>query len=220
MGASARLLVILGAGGTAHDALDVVEAINAAGPAPAWRPIGFLDDTREPGSRHLGLEILGRLADALRFGDCTFLNVIGSDRSFRRRPEILAATGLPAGRFATLVHPAASVSARAHLGRGVLVNHGVSVGGGAAIGDHATLCPGCVVGHDAAIGEYTILAPGAIVSGHVRLGRNCYIGAGAVVRQGLEVGDRALVGMGSVVVSEVAADRTVVGNPARPLERA
>lgn len=211
-------LVILGTGGNAYDVLDVVEAINAA--SPTWAVAGFLDDARPPGSRHLGLEVLGPLHEAGRLVGHSFVNAIGSDRSFRRLPEILAATGLPSDRFATLVHPDASVSARARLGRGVAVNHGVTVGGGARIGDHVTLCPGSIVGHDATIEDYTLVAPGAVISGSVHVRRGCYIGARAVIRQQLRIGEGSLVGMGAVVVREVAAGAVVVGNPARSMPTA
>jgi sugar O-acyltransferase (sialic acid O-acetyltransferase NeuD family) len=212
-----RPLIILGAGGGVHDLLDALEAINAAG--PTWALVGLLDDARPPGSRHLGLEVLGPLRDAGRFGRCAFVNAIGSDRSYRRRPEILASTGLAPERFATIVHPAASVSSRARTGRGVSVAYGASVGGGAVVGDHVCLGPRSVVGHDTVIEDFAILAPGAILSGSVTLGRNGYVGAGAVVRQGVRVGEGALIGMGAVVIRDVPRGATVVGNPARPLER-
>jgi sugar O-acyltransferase (sialic acid O-acetyltransferase NeuD family) len=210
-------LIILGTGGSAFDVLDVIEAINAQ--APRWEVAGFLDDSRSQGSRYLGFDVLGRLSDALRFSDHFFINVIGSDQSYRRRPEILASTGLTADRFATLVHPTATVSSRAQLGRGVYVNHGVSVGGGVRVGDQVCLGPGCIVGHETVIEAFTLLAPGAIVSGRVHIGNACYVGAGAMVRQNLHVGEQALIGMGAVVLHDVAPGCIVVGNPARILRR-
>src|SRR5262249_11426968 len=138
-------LAILGVGGNAYDVLDIVEAANAD--APRWEVVGFLDDARTPGAVHLGLPVLGPLREAARLSGCAFINAIGSDGSFRRRPELVAATGLGAERFATLVHPAASVSRRARLGRGVAVNFGASVAGGVVVGDHVVLGPGAIVGH-------------------------------------------------------------------------
>jgi sugar O-acyltransferase (sialic acid O-acetyltransferase NeuD family) len=212
-------LIILGTGGSAYDVLDIVEAINRAAPG-TWHVAGFLDDARPVGSRHLDLPILGRLSDALRFAEGhLFINVIGSDTSFRRRPQIIAGTGLPDHRFAKLIHPQASVSSRATLGRGVYAGPGVSVGGAVAIGDHVSLSPGVVVGHDTTIDDYATLAPGAIVSGLCHIGRSSYIGAGAAVRQRVHVGEEALLGMAAVVLQDVAPRTTVVGNPARVLDR-
>jgi sugar O-acyltransferase (sialic acid O-acetyltransferase NeuD family) len=213
-----RPLVILGTGGSAYDLLDIVDAINAI--QPMWEPIGFLDDARPAGTRHLGLEVLGMLRDAARFAECSFVNVIGSDKNFRHLPEILASTGVALERFATLVHPAASVSSRARLGRGVVVNPSVVLAGDVAIGNHVMLCPGCVVGHESKIGNGSILAPGSIVSGLVEVESFCYIGAGAIIRQKLRVGTGALIGMGAVVVHDVEPGATLIGNPARPLRRA
>src|SRR5690348_13194568 len=104
-------LIILGTGGNAYDVLDVVEAINRL--APTWEVAGFLDDARDAGSRHLNLPVMGALSDARNFAaDHRFINAIGSDTSFRRRPEIVVSMGLAIDRFATLVHPGASVSSR------------------------------------------------------------------------------------------------------------
>src|SRR4051794_18293779 len=108
-------LIILGTSGNALDVLDVVEAINAV--APTWTIAGFLDDANEPGTRHHGHEVLAPLREAAQFRDHAFINAIGSDRSYRNRPEILATTGLDPDRFATLVHPSASVSSRSRVGR-------------------------------------------------------------------------------------------------------
>ena len=216
---TARLLIILGTGGNAFDVLDVVEAINAAG-AAHWDVVGFLDDGRPAGREFLGRPVLGGLGDAGRFAKESFVNAIGSDASYVRRPQIVASTGLPPDRFATLVHPGAGVSQRARMGRGVVVNFGASVAGNVTVGDQVSVGPRCIIGHDSTVGEFAMLAPGAVVSGYVTVGRACYVGAGAVLRQHVSVGDGALLGMGAVVLNDVEPGSTVVGNPARVLRRA
>ena len=207
-----RLIIIIGTGGGAHDVLDLLDA------APAeWQAAGFLDDGRPVGSRHLGLPVLGRLEDARSFSRHLFVNAIGSDASYRQRPGIIAGMGLPAERFATLVHPSATVSSRAVLGPGTCVHAGAVIAGGVVIGEQVGIGPGAIVGHDCVIGDYAMIAPGAIVSGFVRLGAGCYVGAGAALRQRVEIGRGALVGLGTVVLRDVPAGATVVGNPARVL---
>lgn len=75
------------------------------------------------------------------------------------------------------------------------------------------------VEHDCVIGDFVTLGPGAKVNGAVTLGDHAYIGSGAVIRQGVTIGAGAVVGMGAVVIRDVPAGVTVVGNPARVIER-
>ncbi len=212
---SAKRLIILGTGGSALDALDVLDAINAD--SPTWELLGFLDDSRPENSDFHGFPILGPLKDALRHEDCSYLNVIGSDQSYRRRPQLIAATGIPPERWATLVHPGACVSRRATLGRGVLVNYGASIAGNVRVGDQVSIGPHCTIGHDAEIEDYAMLAPACKLSGFVRVERCAYVGAASSIRQRLTIGAEALVGMGAVVVKEVLPGDVVAGNPARSL---
>lgn len=53
----------------------------------------------------------------------------------------------------------------------------------------------------------------------IHIGRNVWIGGGAIILPGVSIGDGALIGAGAVVTRDVAADVTVVGNPARPIRR-
>lgn len=61
--------------------------------------------------------------------------------------------------------------------------------------------------------------PGVHCNGNVRIGELAYIGAGAMIRQSLTIGAAAIVGMGVVVTKDVPESVTVVGNPARILEK-
>src|SRR3954447_21315149 len=139
-----RPIVIIGTGGSAYDVLDIVDAINAV--SSSWTVIGFLDDFRPVGSLFLDRPVLGGLVAAERIPDAQFINVIGSDKTFSRRPELINTTGLSRERFATLVHPGAGVSSRARIGCGVYVNYGASVAGNVEIEDHVALGPGSIVG--------------------------------------------------------------------------
>lgn len=214
-----RGLVILGTGGNCIDILDAVLELNDAAGERRWECLGFLDDDpARAGTLVHGLPVLGPLAHASALpADVLAVNGIGSPHSFRRKPDIIAATGLPPGRFATIVHPAASVSRFARLGEGTVVLQQATIASDAVVGRHVIVLPSSVISHDDLIGDYTCIAGGVNVSGNVTVGRCCYLGTGACLRGGVRVGDGALVGMGSVVLEDVPAATVVVGNPARRL---
>lgn len=111
------------------------------------------------------------------------------------------------GRFLTgiEIHPGAK------LGRRFLIDHGMGV----VIGETAE------IGDDVFIYHQVTLGGTSTVGGkrHPSIGNNVIIGAGAKVLGAIEIGDGARIGANAVVVAPVAAETTVVGIPARPVER-
>lgn len=80
------------------------------------------------------------------------------------------------------------------------------------------------VAHDCRIGDFVTFAPSVKCNGNVTVEDHVYIGTGAVLKQGapgqpLVIGRGAVVGMGAVVTKSVPPGVTVVGNPARVLEK-
>ncbi len=80
------------------------------------------------------------------------------------------------------------------------------------------------VAHDCVIGDFVTFAPGVRCNGRVHIDDYAYIGTNAIIREGtsekpLRIGKGAVVGMGAVVTKDVPAGATVVGNPARVMEK-
>ena len=80
------------------------------------------------------------------------------------------------------------------------------------------------VAHDCIIGDFVTFAPGVRCNGRVHIDDSAYIGTNAIIREGtsekpLRIGKGAVIGMGAVVTKDVPAGSTVVGNPARLMEK-
>ncbi len=104
------------------------------------------------------------------------------------------------------IHPAATI------GRRVFIDHGfgVVIGETAEVGDDCTIYQGVTLGG-------TSLYKGE--KRHPTLGKGVVVGAGAQVLGGFTVGDGARIGSNAVVVKPVPVGATVVGNPARIVEK-
>ena len=103
------------------------------------------------------------------------------------------------------IHPGASI------GRRFFIDHGMGV----------------VIGETSQIGDDVLIYQGVVLGGttlekkkrHPTIGNRVVIGAGAILLGPITVGDGARVGAGSVVIKSVPPCTTVVGVPARRVEK-
>lgn len=213
----AEPLLIVGAGGFGREVLDIVDAINAAVPAPVWTLVGVADDG--PTAANLGLlaergvRYLGSSAQAIDEGLATHYAVgIGSPDARRKVVQYYDTAGLEA---ATLVHPAVTMGFGVSLGPGAIVAAGARLTTNIRLGRHVHLNLNVTVGHDSTIGDFVSVNPLASISGDCTVEDGVLIGVAGVILNALTVGAGATVGGSACVVKNVAPGATVKGVPAR-----
>ncbi len=99
------------------------------------------------------------------------------------------------------IHPAAQ------LGKGVFIDHGMGV----VIGETTVVGDNCTIYQNVTLGG----TGKDVGKRHPTLGNNVLVGSGAKVLGPFTVGDNARIAAGAVVLSEVPANATAVGVPAR-----
>lgn len=216
---SASKVVVIGGGGFAREALDVIDAHNIARPLEKIVVVGIVDGDLDIQSRELlaarGVKALGSDGEWLRDGDRTlpYLLAVGDPSLKQRIDERYRSAGLRV--HAGVVHPAVGLGSATTFGEGTIVCAGAQISTNVTTGRHVHVNPNATVGHDARLADYVSINPAAVVSGHVDLQTGALVGAGAVILERRLVGAWSTVGAAACVVKDVPSGTTVKGVPAR-----
>lgn len=217
--AAERAIVVAGAGGFGRETVEAIRALNSAG--AGWRIVGYLDDeSARRGTTIDGVRVLGEIGLISGMPDVFVVVCTGRPDNYVSRPRIAESLGLPAERYATVIHPSASVSSTSCVGPGTVVLAQTVLTAKVTVGAHVAVMPHVVLTHDDVIEDFATIGSGVCLGGGVRVGRCAYIGAGALVREQTIIGAGALVGMGAVVTRDIPPGEVWAGVPARYIRRA
>lgn len=75
------------------------------------------------------------------------------------------------------------------------------------------------LGHDVVVGDGCEICCTSVIGGYVQIKDGAKVKLHSVVRNRTIIGEGALIGMGSVVTKDVSPYTTVIGNPAKPLNK-
>lgn len=207
-------LILLGSGGFAREVAAAVAAINTF--SPEWNLLGFLDDNPVlHGAEVANLPVLGPLEWAQDHRDVMVVACMGSPKNYACRKTVVDRLDIEQQRYATLVHPGASVGNSCTLGVGSVLLAGAVLTADVRVGSHVTVMPHALLTHDNRVDDFASLTGGVKFAGGVHIEEGAYIGAGAMVDAGVTVGAWSQIGSASLVRHDVPAGQVWLGTPAR-----
>ncbi|UII24852.1 acetyltransferase [Fulvivirga maritima] len=203
-----KKIAIYGAGGLGREVLTIINAINSE--KATWDFIGFFDDSAP--------NVLGGINELNSWREPLSLIIAIGNPSVKKGLETHIENDFI--DYATLIHPRAILADdNIEVGKGSVVGAGAILTTNIEIGDHVLLNLNVTIGHDCQIGSFCSIMPGANISGQVTLDEAVLVGSGANILNGIMVGRKAKVGSGATVTKNVPSKITVVGVPAKPIQK-
>ena len=103
-----------------------------------------------------------------------------------------------------------SIPASAKIGKGFYIGHfgNIILHSDVTMGENCSIGPGVLIG-----------TRGLGNQGAPQIGNNVYIGVGAKVLGNIKIGNNVKIGANAVVINDIPDNATVVGIPARVIER-
>jgi len=205
-------VVLVAASGLAREAAVAIDA------GSRYRVRGIVDDDPFTWDTDCGgHRVLGGLDALAQLPRTRVVVCAGKGAARRAIVQRLQQMGIDRDRFATVIHPRATVGARSFVGAGSILLAGAVVTTDARVGMHVVVMSNAVITHDDELHDFATICSSVTLAGRVTVEPEVYVGASAAVRQDCTLGAGAVIGLGAVVLRDVPAGQTWVGNPAAQL---
>lgn len=211
-----KKIVIIGGRGNGTVVASIIEDCIDAG--QKYKILGFLNDNEKEDINNY--PIIGGIQneDWKKFDDDVFfIYTLSTVKVAFQRHNLLRSLKIPNDRFASVIHPTATVSKTAELGFGNVLMPYSQLGANAVIGDHTTLMSYSYVGHDDTVGEFCFISAFASTGGRCIIEDGVHLGHKSSMLARLKIGKYSVVGLAAAVTKDVDPFHIVAGVPAKKI---
>lgn len=206
-------IIVLGAGGFGREIAAMLKTYFAED----YHVVGFVDDGAEVNTQVNTLSVLGGTDWLAQQENLSVVFGIGAPQIKRALYEQLKTNA--SLNFPNLIHPKARMHAPSFIEMGVgnVVTDNCVFTTNIKIGSFNLFNLNTTIGHDVVVENFCSIMPGVNISGGAHLKDEVYVGTGAKLIKATVLETRSVVGAGAVVHTDVPADKTFAGVPAREI---
>ena len=183
--------------------------------------MGYLDINK--GNLHSqGIEYFGNLNQIpkllKKIDNCNF--IVGIGDNFLRYSIVKNLKNKKINcKWATVIHPSASISSKIFIGEGSLILSGSILSYNTIIKKHVCINTGASIDHDNIFHDFSSAGPGAVTGGNVKVNKLSYIAINSTIKHNVLIGSNVVVGASAFVNSNCKSNRVYYGIPAREVRK-
>ncbi len=204
-------ILIIGAGGLGKEVVDLINDIGR------YEIVGFIDDDIKENSVINNIPVIDTVKNIYKYKNVR--NVVCAIANPKIKNKIYDYIKDMGFKYPNLVHPTVLTGSNVVIGMGNIICAYCILSADVRIHDFVTINPQCGIGHDSKVNSFTTFYWSVNIGGNTCIGKLCEFGNKSCVLQGLTVTDNVIVGSGAVVVRDIRESCTVVGVPAKRLDR-
>ncbi|WP_286677232.1 MULTISPECIES: NeuD/PglB/VioB family sugar acetyltransferase [Aminobacterium] len=179
---------------------------------------GFYDeDESKLNTFKMGVKVVGKFSNlnTKEIKGKKFVVAIGNNTI---RHHIMSKVNQFGGTTPTLIHPSATVSPSAEIGKGVYIQANAYIWTKVKIDDYCIISPNVVIAHHTCVGKACLISTLTGVGASIKIEDNVFIGMGSTIVTGVNViGKNSIIGAGTVVLKDTDKNSVYVGIPAQKI---
>jgi len=208
-------IIIIGGGGHAGITYDCILS------QKKYEPIGYIDE-KKGNLDELGIKYHGNLENIKnllnKFNNLYFIIGIGDNYTRFKIVNLLKKNNLKI-KWATVIHPSASLSNKIKIGEGSLILNSSIISFNSVIKKHVCINTGASIDHDNIFDNFSSAGPASVTGGGVKVGELSYLAINSSVKHNIIIEKNVIVGANSFVNNNCKSNRVYFGIPAKEIRK-